>query len=265
MATSTDAARDRVLAARGELEEQLHLLEASGRAAVDIPARIKRSPAKAAAIAGGAGFLVLKGPQRLFRAARTAVRGPQPDLPDRMLPDEIEKTLRKLGKDGDKVRGVLERDFADYAKRSEKERQGLASILLLAVARPLLGRGVFADDRVDDEEDRFFTLGPCFRARRLHLRPVIAIDLKHSESVGFVALGGVLEVHLFNWSVEADPVGIEHHHQIIQAEGARETRVVRGGAWAQNDMFCRCTSRYSGLPTLAVDFIGLRLVCSPPR
>ena len=56
MATSTDAARLRVLAARGELQEQLHLLEASGRAAVDIPARIKRSPAKAAAIAGGAGL-----------------------------------------------------------------------------------------------------------------------------------------------------------------------------------------------------------------
>lgn len=144
MDTSTDAARLRVLAARDELGEQLHLLEASGRAAVDIPARIKRSPAKAAAIAGGAGFLVLKGPQRLFRAARTAVRGPQPDLPDRMLPDEIEKTLRKLGKDGDKVRGALERDFADYAKRSEKERQGLATILLLAVARPLLGRGAKA-------------------------------------------------------------------------------------------------------------------------
>ncbi len=141
MATPPDAARDRVLAARVELEEQLHLLEASGRAAVDIPARIKRSPAKAAAIAGGAGFLVLKGPQRLFGAARRAVRGPGADLPERMLPDEIEKTLRKLGKDGDKVRGALERDFATYAKRSQKERQGLMSILMLAVARPLLGRG----------------------------------------------------------------------------------------------------------------------------
>ena len=154
MATSTDAARDRVLAARGELQEQLHLLEASGRAAVDIPARIKRSPAKAAAIAGGAGFLVLKGPQRLFGAARTAIRGPRPDLPERMLPDEIEKTLRKLGKDGDKVRGVLERDFATYAKRSEKERQGLASILLLAVARPLLGRGAKAAGEILFTPDR---------------------------------------------------------------------------------------------------------------
>jgi hypothetical protein len=61
-----------------------------------------------------------------------------------MLPEEVEKTLRKLGRDGDKVRGALERDFADYAKKSQKERQGLKSVLLLAVARPLLGRGAKA-------------------------------------------------------------------------------------------------------------------------
>ena len=144
MATTTDAARVRVLAARADLEEQLQLLEASGRAAVDIPARIKRSPAKAAAIVGGAGFLVLKGPQRLFGRARRAVRGERSDLPRRMLPDEIEKTLRKLGDDGDKVRGALERDFAGYVKRAEKDRKGFASIVLLAAAKPLLARGARA-------------------------------------------------------------------------------------------------------------------------
>lgn len=144
MATTTDAARVRVLAARADLEEQLQLLEASGRAAVDIPARIKRSPAKAAALVGGAGFLALKGPQRLFGRARRAVRGEGADLPKRMLPDEIEKTLRKLGGDGDKVRGALERDFAGYVKRAEKDRKGFASIVLLAVAKPLLARGARA-------------------------------------------------------------------------------------------------------------------------
>ena len=61
-----------------------------------------------------------------------------------MLPEEVEKTLRKLGKDGDKVRGALERDFADYAKKSHKEREGLKTVLLMAVARPLLGRGAKA-------------------------------------------------------------------------------------------------------------------------
>jgi hypothetical protein len=76
--------------------------------------------------------------------ARRKIRGAPADLPERMLPEEVEKTLRKLGKDGDKVRGALERDFADYAKKSQKERDGLKSVLLLAVARPLLGRGVKA-------------------------------------------------------------------------------------------------------------------------
>jgi hypothetical protein len=140
VATEQDAARDRVLAARADLSEQLQVLEASGRAAIDIPARIRRSPAKAAAIAGGVGFLALKGPQRLFRATRRAIRGDRPDVPDRMLPPEIEKTLRKLGDDGDKVRGTLERDFAAYVKKTEKDRKGIASVVLLAAARPLLTR-----------------------------------------------------------------------------------------------------------------------------
>jgi hypothetical protein len=140
VAEATDAARDRVIAARAELAGELQVLEASARAAVDIPARIKRSPAKAAAMAGGAGFLVLKGPQRLFRAAKRAVRGPAAPIPTSMLPDEIEKTLRKLGPDGDKIRGALERDFADYAKASAKERQGVKRGLLMAVGMPLLTR-----------------------------------------------------------------------------------------------------------------------------
>ena len=47
MATETEAARDRVLAARAALGDELDGLEASARAAIDIPAKIKRSPAKA--------------------------------------------------------------------------------------------------------------------------------------------------------------------------------------------------------------------------
>ena len=124
VATETDAARDRVIAARAELAEELENMEASVRAAVDIPARIKRSPAKAAAIVGGVGFLALKGPKRMVGAARRAVRGPAAEMPKSMLPGEIEKTLRSLGDDGNKVRGKLERDFAAYAKSAEKDRAG---------------------------------------------------------------------------------------------------------------------------------------------
>jgi hypothetical protein len=143
VATETDAARDRVLAARAALGDELDALEASARAAVDIPAKVRRSPAKAAAIAGSAGFVVLGGPKRLFGAARRAVFGPTADLPKRMLPAEIEKTLSKLGDDGEKVRGTLERDFAAYAREAEKER-AIAPLLATTVARPLLLRGAKA-------------------------------------------------------------------------------------------------------------------------
>ena len=142
MAEGTDAARERVLAARAQLGDELEVLEASARAAVDIPAKIKRSPAKAAAVAGGAGFLVVGGPRRVVNGVKRAVRGPSKPLPKSMLPDEIEKTLRKLGTDGDAVRGTLERDFADYAKQAAKDRgRGLKTLLLLSVARPVLTHG----------------------------------------------------------------------------------------------------------------------------
>ena len=144
MATPTDAARDRVLAARADLAEELQVLEASGRAAVDIPAKIRRSPAKAAAVAGGLGFLALKGPQRVFGLGRRIVRGKDKPLPKKMLPEEIEKSLRKLGSDGDRVRGTLERDFAAYAAQKEKARRGQRNLLFLAVAQPILSRAARA-------------------------------------------------------------------------------------------------------------------------
>ena len=49
---------------------------------------------------------------------RRAVLGRPAPLPKRMLPEEIEKACVKMGDDGDKVRGTLERDFADYAKQA---------------------------------------------------------------------------------------------------------------------------------------------------
>ena len=145
MAEGTDAARERVLAARAQLGDELVVLEASARAAVDIPAKIKRSPAKAAAVAGGAGFLVVGGPRRVVNGVKRAVRGPSKPLPKSMLPDEIEKTLRKLGTDGDAVRGALERDFADYAKQASKDRgRGLQD------ARPVVRRATRPDVRFED-------------------------------------------------------------------------------------------------------------------
>ena len=144
VATEQDAARDRVLAARADLEGELQRLEASGRAAIDIPAKIRRRPARAVAVVGTLGFLALRGPQRLFGAARRAVGGDRAPVPERMLPEEVEKTLRKFGDDGDKVAAALERDFADYAAKAHKERVNFKRLLLLTVARPLLGRAAKA-------------------------------------------------------------------------------------------------------------------------
>ena len=155
MAAETDAARDRVLAARAGLGGELETLEASVRAAVDVPAKIRREPLKAAAIAGGAGFLVLGGPRRLFRRAKRAVTGPPEPFPESMLPEQVEKTLRQLGDDGAAVRGALERDFAAYAKQASRDRARLRTLLVLTVARPLLSAGTKAAAgwlfRTDDE------------------------------------------------------------------------------------------------------------------
>ena len=112
-------ARERVLTARAEMADELAVLEASGRAAVDIPAKIEAQPGQ-----GRGGRRRRRVPRAQGPAAGLpgwagrAVCGAPPPLPKAMLPDEIEKTLRKLGDDGDRVRGTLERDFADYAKKA---------------------------------------------------------------------------------------------------------------------------------------------------
>ena len=141
MAAEADAARDRVLAARAELAIEVERLGASARAAVDIPSKIKRNPVRAAAAIGGVGFVALGGPRRLFRRAKSAIVGPDQPLPESMLPEEVEKTLKRLGTDGERVRGTLERDFADYLKVSQKRRgPALRQTLYYAVTLPLIRR-----------------------------------------------------------------------------------------------------------------------------
>lgn len=145
MGARTDAARSEVLAARAGLEEELVRLEAAGRAAVDIPARLRREPAKLLGAAGGAAFLLLGGPKRLFKGARRAIFGPNAELPKSMLPPEVEKTLKKLGPDGEKVRGTLEREFADYLdekapQRKERDLGATVAVLLGGAFKPVVTR-----------------------------------------------------------------------------------------------------------------------------
>jgi hypothetical protein len=135
----TDAARAEVLASRAALLDEVQRLEASARAAVDIPSKVRRAPAKTAGLAAGTAFVVLGGPQRLYRRARRAVFGPNADLPKSLLPKDIEKTVRKLGRDGDKVRGTLEREFAHYLdERSKVRRDSDAAALATTIAANVL-------------------------------------------------------------------------------------------------------------------------------
>lgn len=142
MGTRTDAAHAQIIAARAELADDLDELEAAARAAVDIPAKIRRAPAKAAGVAAGAAFVALGGPKRVLRRAKRAVTGREEELPSELLPKEIEETVRKLGTDGRKVRGTLEREFARYLDKRAKERkrEGLVAAgiaLATGVLRPV--------------------------------------------------------------------------------------------------------------------------------
>jgi hypothetical protein len=131
--TRTDAALAQVVAARADLDAELDRLEAAGRAAVDIPAKVKREPVKAAGVAAGAAFLALGGPKRLFRRVKTAIRGEEDPLPSELLPDEINKVLKKLGSDGKKVQLTLDKEFAKYLDDRAKERKK-EGVLAAAVA-----------------------------------------------------------------------------------------------------------------------------------
>jgi hypothetical protein len=134
-----EAARSAVLRARANLVEETTKLEASARAAVDIPSKIRREPGRTAGVAAGAAFLLLGGPKRVFQGVRRAVLGRRADLPKSMLPDEIDKELRKLGDDGQRVRAKLEREFVHYLdERSELRRDRDLVGTLSAIAGNLL-------------------------------------------------------------------------------------------------------------------------------
>jgi hypothetical protein len=144
--TRTDAALAQVVAARADVGEQVDRLEAAGRAAVDVPAKVRANPAKAAGIAAGGAFLAVGGPKRLFRRARRAITGKEEALPSELLPKDVEKALRKIGTDGSKVRGTLERDFAKYLDERAKDRkkEGVTAAITavaLSALRPIAMRG----------------------------------------------------------------------------------------------------------------------------
>jgi hypothetical protein len=98
---------------------------------------------KTAGLAAGAVFLVAGGPKRVFRRVKRVIAGPEAPLPKSMLPPEVDKALRKMGSDGDKVRGTIEREFAEYleAHQGERDKRDLGAVLALllsGLSRPFL-------------------------------------------------------------------------------------------------------------------------------
>jgi len=134
------AAHAEVLAARTLLAEEIDRLEASARAAVDVKAKVRKSPVKTGAFVAGTAFVVAGGPRRVFRGVRNAVFGKPDPMPKSMLPKEIDSKLRELGSDGERVRGLLEREFASYLDQNAPARKrqdvmGIAGSLLTTFTR----------------------------------------------------------------------------------------------------------------------------------
>ena len=145
MGARTDAARQEAVAARAGLVEEAERLKASARRAVDVKAKVKRYPARAAGAAAGAAFVVAGGPRRVFRAVKRRVVGVPEPLPPSLLPDEVDRAIRALGDDGAKVRGALERSFGDYLDATASDRKSAVrkrsiSRLALGIATPLATR-----------------------------------------------------------------------------------------------------------------------------
>jgi len=159
-----DAAKAEVLAARQGLVDETVRFGAAARSAVDIPARVRDDPLKVGGAAAGLAFLVAGGPQRVFRRVRRLIWGPEADLPKSMLPEEVDKTLRKLGTDGEKVRGTLEREFADYLEakskvRKERDLTAVATTILGNIFKPVssqagrrMAQSLFSPDRKSFDE-----------------------------------------------------------------------------------------------------------------
>jgi hypothetical protein len=169
----TDAARAEAVASRQVLLDEIVALNASARSAVDIPGKIKRAPARTAALIGGTAFVALKGPQRLYRGLRRAVLGPTANMPKSMLPKEIDKVLRAIGEDGKHVRGVIEREFAGYLEKTRQDRESRdwkATVSALGgnILRPVTGEAGkrLARELFRPEGGSFDRVASRIRARR---------------------------------------------------------------------------------------------------
>ncbi len=122
MAQSAAEARQEVENARRGVEKELDNLGTAARAAVDIPAKVRRNPVRTVGLAGGAAFFLLGGPKRLAKAAEARVFPKRAARVPSVLPREVDATINRMEPEQrEKVRGHLERDFATYLRKEHSE------------------------------------------------------------------------------------------------------------------------------------------------
>jgi hypothetical protein len=117
MGETTGRARQDVAQARARLSTEVDELDLAVRSAVDIPAKIRRYPARVAALGGGAVFLAAGGPKRVATRVVRLVRRPKPGPVASLLPDEVQRIVEHVGGDAGDVRASLERGFADWLEQ----------------------------------------------------------------------------------------------------------------------------------------------------
>lgn len=117
MAQPVADARQEVIDARRAVESELDDMGLAVRAALDIPAKVRRNPVRTVGIGAGAAFLLLGGPKRFLKRAEQEL------FPKRryrrLTPDEIDRAVDRLGEeDQEATRAHLERDFASYLEKT---------------------------------------------------------------------------------------------------------------------------------------------------
>ena len=124
MAETTRQARQDVAQARERLAAEVDDLDLAARSAVDLPAKIRRNPARVAALAGSAVFLAAGGPKRATRRFAGLVRRPKPAPVASLLPEEVQRIVERAGAEGGDVRATLERGFADWLEQGRAGTKG---------------------------------------------------------------------------------------------------------------------------------------------
>ena len=140
MAQTTAEAQQELAAARRNVATELDQLGRSARAAVDIPAKIRRNPVRTVGLAGGAAFLLLGGPKRVAKAAEARWFPKRAERRQRALPRNVQATLARLEpEEREKVEPHLERDFAAYLNKEHPKEPANARQSLWKTYDLLLG------------------------------------------------------------------------------------------------------------------------------